>query len=1479
MPKGNAIAAAVLASAGRGGGSNSSQTGALSPLVASYSQQYAADVPYSPLPRPPATFLNGAFGPMDPIVAMPINSPREDTHRPDPRRFPAPVGWNLPTGVPGEGKLAPFATLRSIADTYSVARSCVDKRKQEIIALDWDIVPTDEAEQALMGDESARSDWEKRRAVVKEFFSQPDSDRAKYPTFGAWLNALLEDRFVIDAVAVHLVPPRKKGAGPFGSDLASLDLLDGSTIQPLLDINASTPKPSAPSYQQYLYGVPRVDMMSPLTEEDLEALDEPVGDFRADQLIYMRETPRDQSPWGFSCIEKALLPISIGLARQQYQQAYFSEGSIPGMFLTPGPDISTPQQIRQLQDALNAAVDLGMKHRIIVLPPGSKAEPMKPVPLADQFDEWIISQVAMPFGLTPMDLGVTPRVSAVQTPSESRELSQINSDKGTQHRLEPVCADLKAVVFDYVIQRVFKQKDMQFSWGLTDRGKNRQLLIDQGVELVKVGGKTLDELRIDLGDTPYGLPESSVPLVYTATGAVPLQASAPESALPPGQSPPGAQPGQPQDHAPTDDELTTPAHEAARALPSTPSGGARGAEQRTAQDTAAKQAAELEILGRYLRKGRDLSRFEPQALPAESIDAAARMLPQGVPAAVKAARDAADAKRRQDRRDRHLEAAAAVVASRLGQLVRDHKNAGLSLPHLVDGGVAVMTDGYRHAMTAGSQDASDDYEDTPVKDGSRVDSSAQDAAEEQRGYLTGLLQDVVAGLSTAAIGARLALYATTLYRAYNSSYGDTVMDAHPTYEIIWELGDARDHCRNCVNRAGKSFTVKTLPGWPGDGPFGGNVCLGGPNCKCSCRFVQNGQTVSVGTNTQLDWSGQYYDQQNREITAARRQAAAERADFVDSLPEGPAIRAATRDDLRRQVADLANQRIRQSGGYPGVSVEPQDIPASIIAQMLPPGMEGAAGLSEPRIDVAQAVEQMFTAKSAADLDGPAVDAQKVYDQLAANYRPEGIAWVLGMPWAGPVEVPLDRIDWDHLDAWAAAHDDTRVADFERRIRSGSGDVKPVVAVTVPGDPLAKVIDGHHRALAHKRLGRAVTAWVGRADTDRATAPMFMTHAYQLHSGGNPLNKRTKVSKASVHYRYAENAKRSCGTCVMFHSDGTCDLVAGPVEADATCDRWEPRGGNTAKGGGPDDDPSRVAFLLLRAPNGNGKPRFLLQKRDDQAPNGGTWGLPGGKTRIGESPWDAAVREAREELGGLPAVKPAAVWSRAEGDHVVWTYLVDLPQQFAPAGDGNGETAGYGWFKRKDVTGLPLHPAMRKTWAGLNFDDDLLGGRKPEVTKAARGYELNARSGMISLDLPDGLIEPVPGGVTDHHVTICYLGGDVADDAFAIACERAAQAAAAAPGPLSGVISGRGLFEPSDSSDGKTVVWAGVTLPGAEQIRAALEDLSASSFAQWSPHVTRAYIDAGDEVPDPLPAIPVTFTHLSVHRGDDEVVRYPLGATS
>jgi hypothetical protein len=50
-------------------------------------------------------------------------------------------------------------------------------------------------------------------------------------------------------------------------------------------------------------------------------------------------------------------------------------------------------------------------------------------------------------------------------------------------------------------------------------------------------------------------------------------------------------------------------------------------------------------------------------------------------------------------------------------------------------------------------------------------------------------------------------------------------------------------------------------------------------------------------------------------------------------------------------------------------------------------------------------------------------------------------------------------------------------------------------------------------------------------------------------------KRRMVSKASVNYREGSPA-RNCGNCVMFHPDGTCDLVTGRISAMDVCDKWE-----------------------------------------------------------------------------------------------------------------------------------------------------------------------------------------------------------------------------------------------------------------------------------------------------------------------------------
>lgn len=963
---------------------------ALSPLVQSYND-WNFNRPYgNALPRPADQFTTGAFGPLTPIMPVGIDQPQE-SGRPDPRRSQYPVGWNLPVGQPGsEGiKLTTFANLRALADMFSVARDCVDFCIQEIVGLPWEIVPTTEASEAMADDDDARSDWEKRAAEVKEFFEHPDSDRAKYPTFSAWLTALLEDMFVLDAVAVHMRPSKIKGKGLLGSDLAKLDLLDGTTIRPLLDLSGATPTVPNVAYQQYVWGVPRVDMMSIITDADIDALAEPVDEFRSDQLLYLRYHPRNWTPYGFGPIEKSLLPISIGLARQQYQWDFYQDGSIPGQFVVPGPDISTPQQIRQLQDALNAlAGDIGAKHRIVVLPPGSKTEAQKPPPLADQFDEWITAQVTMGFGMTPMDLGVTPRVSAIQSPAEGKQMSQMNNDKGSENRREPRLTFLKTVLFDYVIQKIARQEDMEWSWGLTKKGESRDDQVQLVIQEIGVGLKSIDEGRVALGDKPWGLPETSVPLWNTATGPVPLQAVSMDSdpaiaaapgapALPPGQSTPA---GQQQADQPTDDELTTPSHEASQDAEDT----------NTSADKAVK--VELEILGRYLRKGRPLEDFHSTVLTVEDLVAAGDALPKGVPAAVSAAASAILRRATRTRREDSLAAVMRQVATSLGQLVRGFRSGNVATLGFVDTGVDVLLEGYRRAVAAGSAHAHDDHPNTPQL---LLAGDAEIRAEKQRGFLMRLLTAILGTQDTDKLANRLKLYSDSLRPAYNEAYGKTVESAHPDYEIVWVLGDT-EHCELCLGRADQSFTFETLPGWPGDGGFGGPLCEGGQLCGCHLEYRVAGKTVAEFHNIQRDQAKDYYAEQLARITQAREEAAERRQEFVDSLPDETPVgggastrgRAQTRDDLRRELADLANARIRAEGGYPGVSVEPYDIPAKIIAQLLPPEERG--GLKDlPQIDIDQAIELLF--------------AHKGLDIQVAKVGPKGYihGWIfVGVPGVG-----------------------------------------------------------------------------------------------------------------------------------------------------------------------------------------------------------------------------------------------------------------------------------------------------------------------------------------------------------------------------------------------------------------------------------------------------------------------------------------------
>jgi 8-oxo-dGTP pyrophosphatase MutT (NUDIX family) len=129
------------------------------------------------------------------------------------------------------------------------------------------------------------------------------------------------------------------------------------------------------------------------------------------------------------------------------------------------------------------------------------------------------------------------------------------------------------------------------------------------------------------------------------------------------------------------------------------------------------------------------------------------------------------------------------------------------------------------------------------------------------------------------------------------------------------------------------------------------------------------------------------------------------------------------------------------------------------------------------------------------------------------------------------------------------------------------------------------------------------------------------------------------------------------------------------------------------------DPTAAAFLLIRAQNEDGKWRYLLQHRTD-----GTWGLPGGGLHPGEDPWEGALRESTEELGELPSLGHVMTIERDDDDLEVTTFVCELPALFQPSVDGSTpeETEGWGWFSRKQVGKLPLHPAFEELWDSVDW---------------------------------------------------------------------------------------------------------------------------------------------------------------------------------
>lgn len=113
-------------------------------------------------------------------------------------------------------------------------------------------------------------------------------------------------------------------------------------------------------------------------------------------------------------------------------------------------------------------------------------------------------------------------------------------------------------------------------------------------------------------------------------------------------------------------------------------------------------------------------------------------------------------------------------------------------------------------------------------------------------------------------------------------------------------------------------------------------------------------------------------------------------------------------------------------------------------------------------------------------------------------------------------------------------------------------------------------------------------------------------------------------------------------------------------------RFEPAGPGELKAG-----VRRAAVCLIVADDGGGNAALVLTRRAIRLKaHSGQWAIPGGRMEAGETPVEAALREAREEIN--LELDPAAVMGRLDDYPTRSGYLITPVVAWAPPGAAMSE---------------------------------------------------------------------------------------------------------------------------------------------------------------------------------------------------------------
>lgn len=448
------------------------------------------------------------FGPLQPMkpIAPPEVAGRALDYVP---------GYNLTT-QPRFQEPVDFATLRALADAYDPLRLVIERRKDQMCRLPWTIRAKHEGGRRPKASSLPASTRE-RIGDIAAFFRHPDYEM----TFRAWLRALLEDLFVIDAPTLYC---ERTAYG----QLTGLRVIDGATIKRVIDDWGRTPRPlrwtghpfvwngkevTAGNYASLGFKVDGGLIYPPAYQQILKGL--PAVSLSTRDLYYRPFNLRSGHLYGYSQCEQITTSVSIAMRRALHQLEYYREGNMPeGLFSLPSS--WTPDQVQRFQDYWDTlhTGNLSQRRRMKFIA-GDKGSyvPLKEPPLKTEFDEWLVRIVCFAFSYPP-----TAFVHLA-----NRSIAEEHAERSEEEGLQPV-KQWTADLCNEIIECEFGETEIEFAWveeDEIDQKKQAEIL----TSYVDAGVMSLNEARDRIGEEPSVDPAASVLAVKTATGRVPIGAA------------------------------------------------------------------------------------------------------------------------------------------------------------------------------------------------------------------------------------------------------------------------------------------------------------------------------------------------------------------------------------------------------------------------------------------------------------------------------------------------------------------------------------------------------------------------------------------------------------------------------------------------------------------------------------------------------------------------------------------------------------------------------------------------------------------------------------------------------------------------------------------------------------------------------------------------------------------------------------------